>query len=87
MVNYVLILSTNYPTAQWTLDGFDYSGLTWLDASPKPTKAELDALWEPTQTQIANAKTKEQAAKTSALNKLKALGLTEEEALALGVIK
>jgi len=27
------------------------------------------------------------AAKTSALNKLKALGLTEEEALALGVIK
>jgi hypothetical protein len=36
------------------------------------------------QTKTSAAQT---AAKTSALNKLKALGLTEEEALALGVIK
>ena len=87
MINYILILTTKYPNAQWTFDGFEYDGLNWLDESPKPTKAELDALWEPTQTQITNAKTKEQATKLSALNKLKALGLTEEEALALGVNK
>ena len=33
------------PTAKWTLDGDEYSGLTWLDDSPKPTKKELDAAW------------------------------------------
>lgn len=37
-----LILTTNYPGAQWSLTGEDYSGLEWLDESPKPTKAELE---------------------------------------------
>jgi hypothetical protein len=83
MINYVLILSTNYPNTQWTLDGFDYSGLTWLDDSPKPTQAELDALWESTQTQLANAKTQTEAAKASALSKLAVLGLTQDEVKAL----
>ena len=45
MTNYALVLSTNYPGAQWTLDGNDYDGLTWLDSTPKPTQAELDAAW------------------------------------------
>jgi hypothetical protein len=44
MIDYTAILTLNYPGSQWTLDGDDYSGLTWLDNSPKPTQAELDAL-------------------------------------------
>ena len=48
MIDYALILTANYPGAQWTLDGDDYSGLTWLDSTPKPTQAELDALWPAT---------------------------------------
>lgn len=43
--DYVLILTTKYQGANWTLDGDDYAGLTWLDDTPKPTQAELDALW------------------------------------------
>lgn len=39
------ILSRKYPGAQWVLNGDDYSGLEWLDESPKPTEAELEALW------------------------------------------
>ena len=32
------------PGAQWTLTGFDYSGITWLDSSQtKPTESEIDA--------------------------------------------
>jgi hypothetical protein len=79
MINYYLILITKYPNTQWTLDGFDYSGLTWLDESTKPTKAELDALWESTQTEISAKEQEKIDAKQSALSKLSALGLTEEE--------
>jgi hypothetical protein len=45
MIDYAAILSANYRNAQWTLDGDNYDGLTWLDETPKPTQAELDAQW------------------------------------------
>jgi hypothetical protein len=49
MIDYSKILTLNYPGAQWSLNGEEYSGLDWLDSTPKPTQAELDALWIPTQ--------------------------------------
>ena len=45
MTDYAAVLSANYAGSQWTLNGDDYSGLTWLDSTPKPTQAELDAAW------------------------------------------
>lgn len=36
------ILTVNYSAQQWVLTGEDYSGLEWLDDSPKPTKAALE---------------------------------------------
>ena len=45
MIDYSLILATNYADAQWSLNGDTYAGLTWLDETPKPTQAELDAQW------------------------------------------
>jgi hypothetical protein len=45
MIDYAEILTANYPGTQWSLDGTNYDGLTWLDSTPKPTQAELDALW------------------------------------------
>jgi len=45
MIDYAAILTANYAGAQWTLDGDTYDGLTWLDSTPKPTQAELDAAW------------------------------------------
>jgi uncharacterized protein HemY len=44
-MNISLILDKKYPGAEWYLDGDDYSGLTWLDDSLKPSKKELEALW------------------------------------------
>lgn len=44
-MNIALILSQKYVGTVWVLNGDDYSGLEWLDASPKPTEAELEALW------------------------------------------
>ena len=54
MPDYTQILTVNYPNTQWALNGDSYSGINWLDNSPKPTQAELDALWPATQTTIAN---------------------------------
>jgi hypothetical protein len=61
MINYVQILTVNYPTAQWTFNGDSYDGLTWLSDTPKPTQAELDALWIPTQTALAKTACKTKA--------------------------
>ena len=83
MLDYAQILSTNYVGKQWSLDGESYDGLTWLDSSPKPTKAELDALWESTLAQAEAEKAKAIAVKESALAKLAALGLTQDEVKAL----
>jgi hypothetical protein len=83
MIDYSLILVTNYGDKQWSLSGNSYDGLDWLDSSPKPTKSELDALW--TETELAY-KAKEQSAKdtkASALAKLSALGLTQDEVKSL----
>jgi hypothetical protein len=45
MTDYPTVLTALYPGAEWSLNGDDYAGLTWLDDSPKPTQAELDAAW------------------------------------------
>jgi hypothetical protein len=83
MIDYTLILTTNYVGSSWTLNGDSYDGLTWLSDTPKPTQAELDALWESTQTTIAEQKAQAIAVKESALAKLAALGLTQDEVKAL----
>jgi hypothetical protein len=54
MSDYTQILTVNYPNSQWSLDGDSYQGLNWLSDTPKPTQAELDALWPATQTTVAN---------------------------------
>jgi len=45
MTDYAAVLTANYSDSQWTLEGEQYSGLTWLSNTPKPTQAELDAQW------------------------------------------
>ena len=83
MIDYNLILTINYVGKQWSLNGNSYDGLTWLDESPKPTQVELDALWESTQATVAAKKQAKVDAKASALAKLAALGLTQDEIKAL----
>jgi hypothetical protein len=40
-----LVLTDRFPGCEWVLVGDDYAGLTWLSDTPKPTEAELEALW------------------------------------------
>ena len=45
MIDYTAILSANYKGALWNMSGDTYDGLVWLDSTPKPTQAALDAAW------------------------------------------
>ena len=83
MIDYSQILTTNFANKQWALSGNSYDGLNWLDSSPKPTQSELDALWESTQATVAAKAQAVIDTKASALAKLTALGLTQDEVKAL----
>jgi hypothetical protein len=83
MPDYTIILTRKYQGSEWTLDGDDYAGLTWLSDSPKPTKATLDNLWQTVQAEVIAEKDAKLSAKASAIGKLSALGLTEDEAKAI----
>ena len=50
------ILSSKYAGSEWTLSGNDYSGLTWISDTPKPTKKALEALWAGVQYETAYAR-------------------------------
>jgi hypothetical protein len=45
MTDYAAVLTSIRPGTLWSLNGDEYSGLTWLDDSPKPTKKTLDDAW------------------------------------------
>jgi primosomal protein N' len=78
------ILLKNYPEAEWVLHGSTYEGLDWLDEKQtKPTEEELKFLWPSVENQIKIEQDAKANARTSALAKLAALGLTEEEIAAL----
>lgn len=83
MIDYAIILTVKYKDAEWTLEGDDYSGLNWLSETPKPSKNTLDDLWETVQAELAAEKQAKLDAKASALAKLAALGLTEDEVKAI----
>lgn len=83
MIDYATILTCKYAGLEWVLDGDDYAGLRWLSDSKKPTKKELDDLWPIVVSEIEAAKTAKIETKASAIAKLSALGLTENEAKAI----
>jgi len=49
----VKILSTKFAGSEWTLNGDDYSGLTWLSEGKPPTEKQLEALWPEVQSEVA----------------------------------
>ena len=74
-----LILSRKFQRTQWTLNGDDYSGLTWLSEGDAPTEAQLKKLWPTVQAEIAAEAQAKIDARESAISKLQALGLTVDE--------
>jgi hypothetical protein len=78
-MNISLVLTTKYVGSEWTLDGDDYAGLTWLSNTPKPTEKQLQDLWPTVQAELQAQAQAKINAKASAIAKLEALGLTVDE--------
>jgi hypothetical protein len=74
-----MILTKRYPGSEWTLSGDNYSGLTWLCDTTKPTEKALQKVWASVQAEIAAEAQAKLDAKASAISKLEALGLTVGE--------
>jgi hypothetical protein len=72
------ILTRKYPEAIWTLNGDDYSGLSWLDDSPQPSENDLSALWPIVQAEVQAEKNQSKAARDAAIAHAKSLGFTDE---------
>jgi hypothetical protein len=83
MIDYAAILVSKYAGSEWTLVGNDYEGLEWLSDTQMPTKAELESYWEEVKKELQDKVQNQIDSRTSALAKLAALGLTEEEIAAL----
>jgi len=47
------ILIRKFDGSEWALSGDDYSGLTWLSDTAKPTEKALEALWPEVQYELA----------------------------------
>lgn len=72
------------PNAEFTLLG---DNLEWFDTKQKrPTETEIEAGWVSYQTKLETDKSEAVAKKLAAEAKLTALGLTEEDLKALGLI-
>lgn len=70
--------------AQWTLRGDTYADIEWHDTViPKPTEAEITAAVADLPNVEAQRQQAQTNAKKSALAKLTALGLTQDEVKAL----
>jgi hypothetical protein len=57
-----LVLLKKYSGYEWSMNGNDYSTLDWLDSSPKPTEAQLEALWPTVQAETARARVEQERA-------------------------
>ena len=75
------------PGVEWTMNGDDVEGIIWHSEGVQPlTSAEVQAEVKRLEKAAAQAVADRETAKASALAKLQALGLTEQEAAAIAGI-
>ena len=72
------ILKLN-PTAEVSVSGNDINSIVWENGTTPISKSEIQAMIPVVEAEIAQAKIDKEQAKQSAINKLKALGLTDAE--------
>ena len=72
------------PNTEWSMNGDDVENIIWHTEGVEPlTSAEVQAEVKRLEKAAAQAVADREAAKASALAKLQALGLTEQEAAAI----
>jgi hypothetical protein len=51
-MDYALVLSRRFVGSEWSLNGDNYEGLTWLSEGSAPTEKQLEALWPEVQLEV-----------------------------------
>ena len=72
------ILKIN-PNAQVTVNADDINQITWLNGTTPISKSEIEAMIPVVEAEMAQAEVDKTQAEQSAIDKLKALGLTDAE--------
>ena len=72
------ILKIN-PNAEVTVNANDINQITWLNGTQPISKSEIEDMIPIVEAEMAQAKLDKEQAEQSAINKLKALGLTDAE--------
>lgn len=67
------------PQAQVSVSGEDINSIIWENGTTPISKSEIEAMIPIVEAEIAQAKLDKEQAEQSAINKLKALGLTDAE--------
>ena len=83
MTDIAFTLTHSHPGSEWTLNGDDYTGLTWLSDTPKPTEQEITDAYPLAVAALDAEQATKDAARVSAVAKLSALGLNEAEVLSI----
>jgi len=71
------------PNANFIIKNEDINNIEWLNGTTPISKEEIEAMMPIVQQEIENKKAQELANKQSAISKLKAIGLTDEEITSL----
>ena len=77
MTNIAFTLTHSHPDSEWTLDGDDYAGLTWLSDTPKPTEQELIDAYPLAVAAKESAESEHLATITAARDHAASLGFTD----------
>ncbi len=86
MIDKGLAILSLRPGAEWTMSGGDVENITWHTEGVEPlTQAEVDAEVARLEQAAVDEAAAMQQARESAVAKLKAIGLTDEEVKSLGV--
>jgi len=72
MTDIAFTLTHSHPGSEWTLDGDDYVGLTWISDTPKPTEQEITDAYPLAVKAVAD----KEKARLKALNDARAFALS-----------
>jgi|TARA_B100001093_G_scaffold472008_1_gene494745 hypothetical protein len=67
------------PDAEFTINGDDIDQITWMNGTTPISKEDIEAMLPTVEAEEAQKILDKETANESAVNKLKALGLTDEE--------
>lgn len=79
MINLGKVIKAINKSAEFTINANDINQITWLNGTTPISKSEIEAMIPIVQQEIEQAKLQEEQRKQSAISKLKAIGLTDEE--------